>query len=337
MQFEDFWYVVAHSEQLKPGQIIARQILGQWLAIFRTQNRLAIAVQDRCVHRHGRLSCGSVEQGNLHCPYHGWVYDQRGKVIAVPSEGQQFKPRENLQTKCYRILEQEGLIYVCLGQPSKSPFALPRYGEKGWHRIRLIHQFANGVTNCVENFIDIPHTASVHPGIFRTAQRQAIQMTVSRHQGEVKAEYHNEKNNLGWWSRFLNPRGNEITHTDQFIMPNVTSVEYKFSPQRHLFITSQSVPETEQSTLVYTDIAFNYGNWNYFAIPFIWWTAKRIIAQDLKILAMQQQVIAKYGSNFNHTPADTIHIFVESIRTAIAKGEDPRDLPDKTVEVTFYV
>lgn len=120
-------------------------------------------------------------------------------------------------------------------------------------------------------------------------------------------------------------------------MPNVTSVEYKFSSQRHLFITSQSVPITEQSTLVYTDVAFNYGMWNFFAIPLVWWTAKRIIAQDLKILAIQQEVIAKYGTNFNHTPADTIHIFVESIRTAIAKGEDPRQLPDKTVEVTFYV
>ncbi|MBD2654177.1 aromatic ring-hydroxylating dioxygenase subunit alpha [Synechocystis sp. FACHB-383] len=337
MKFEDFWYVAAESQHLKPGQVLARQILGQWLAIFRDHHGMAIALEDRCVHRHSRLSCGSVKQGNLHCPYHGWIYDHRGQVIGVPAEGQQFKPRENLQTKCYQTMEQEGFIYVCLGNPIQPPFALPQYGKKGWQRIRLIHQFANNVTNCVENFIDIPHTASVHPGIFRTAQRQAIQMTVRRHQGQVKAEYHNENNNLGWWGKFLNSQGNEIIHTDRFMMPNTTSVEYKFNAQRHLFITSQSVPETEQSTLVYTDVAFNYGIWNLFAIPLVWGTAKRIIAQDLKILAIQQEVIAKYGTNFNHTPADTIHIFVESIRTAIAKGEDPRQLPDKSVEVTFYV
>lgn len=337
MGFEDFWYVVAESPKLKPGQVISRQLLGEWLAIFRDKNGMAIAIQDRCVHRHSRLSCGLVKGGNLHCPYHGWVYDNQGKVIAVPAENGQFKPRENLRTKSYQTLEQEGFIYVCLRTPVQSPFALPQYSKKGWQRVRVIHRFANNVTNCAENFIDIPHTASVHPGIFRTSQRQAITMTVTCTQGEVKAEYHNETNNLGWWSKFLNPQGQAITHNDHFLMPNITSVEYKFRSNRHLFITSQSVPETEQSTLVYTDVAFNYGLWNKLALPFVWWTAKRIIAQDIKILKIQQEVISKYGQNFSHTPADTIHVFVESIREAIAKGEDPRLLPDKTIEITFWV
>ena len=337
MKFEDFWYVVAQGEQLKPGQVMARQVLGEWLAIFRDQDGLPIAVQDRCVHRHSRLSCGLVKQGNLHCPYHGWVYDRRGQVVAVPAEDQQFKPRENLKAKSYQTLEQEGFIYVCLGEPIQPPFALPRYGEKGWRRVRVIHRFENNVTNCAENFIDIPHTVSVHPGIFRTPQRQAISMTVTRTKGAVKAEYQNETNNLGWWSQFLNPQGEKIIHNDHFSMPNITSVEYKFGLHRHLFITSQSVPETEDSTLVYTDVVFNYGIWNLLAVPLVWWTAKRIIAQDVKILKIQQEVIKKYGQNFAHTPADTIHIFVESIREAIAKGEDPRLLPDKKVEINFWV
>jgi phenylpropionate dioxygenase-like ring-hydroxylating dioxygenase large terminal subunit len=337
MKFEDFWYVVAESEQLKPERVIARQILGEWLAIFRDSSGLAIAVQDRCVHRHSRLSCGLVKEGNLHCPYHGWVYDNQGKVVAVPAEDGQFQPRENLRTKSYQTLEQEGLIYVCLGTPMQPPFVLPQYGEKGWQRVRVIHQFANNVTNCAENFIDIPHTASVHPGIFRTSQRQAITMTVTRTQGEVKAEYHNETNNLGWWSKFLNPQSQTITHNDRFLMPNITSVEYKFSSNRHLFITSQSVPQTDNSTQVYTDVAFNYGLWNKLALPFVWWTAKRIIAQDVRILKIQQEVISKYGQQFAHTPADTIHVFVESIREAIAKGEDPHLLPEQKTDITFYV
>jgi len=104
-----------------------------------------------------------------------------------------------------------------------------------------------------------------------------------------------------------------------------------------LFITSQSIPETENSTLVYTDVTYNYGIWNKLARPFVRWTAQHIIQQDVKILGIQGEAIAKYGTKFYHTPADTIHVFVESIRDAIASGKDPRQLPNQSVKVTFFV
>lgn len=337
LRFEDFWYVVAQSEQLKTGRVLSRQLLGEWLALFRNAEGKAIALQDRCVHRHSRLSCGQVKQGQLHCPYHGWVYGPGGQVVAVPAEGDRFTPRKQLQAKAYATLEQEGFVYVCLGKPMISPFAMPHYGEAGWWRVRVLHRFQNSVTNCAENFIDIPHTVTVHPKIFRVARQQKIDMTVTRSQGKVMAIYHNETNNLGWWSHFLNPTGNAIFHSDQFLMPNVTSVEYRFGPQRHLLITSQAIPETETTTLVYTEAAFNYGLWSWIAMPFVWWTAKQIIGQDVEILKIQQEVINRYGTHFAHTPADTIHVLVESIRAAIAQGQDPRDLPEKTVQISFWV
>lgn len=338
MRFEDFWYVVAQSKELKPQQVLSRQVLGEWLAVFRGQNGQPVALQDRCIHRHSRLSCGQVQGGYLQCPYHGWVYDENGQAVAIPAEGENFQPRTNLKAKQYRTCEQDGFVYVCLANiDSHPPFSMPYYQQLGWHSVRVIHRFENTVTNCVENFIDIPHTVSVHPGIVRKSRQQKIEMTVTRYDGTVVADYHNETNNLGWWSRFLNPNYQQIYHSDRFLMPNVTSVEYKFGKNRHLFITSQSVPETETSTLVYTDVTFSYGIWSYFAFPFVWWTAKRIIAQDIKILKIQQEVIQKYGEDFTHSPADTIHVFVESIRDAIAQGKDPRKLPKKTVEVTFWV
>jgi len=340
MQFTDFWYVVAESRELQGQTVLSRQVLGEWLALFRDSRGHAIALQDRCIHRQGRLSCGSVRQGQLHCPYHGWVYGFQGAVTAIPAEGEQFRPRSALKAKAYLTQEQEGLIYVYLGAdaaPQSQPFAIPFYQKPGWCHVRLMHCFANSVTNCVENFIDIPHTVSVHPGIFRVRQRRSIQMTVTRRAGTVEACYRNETANLGWWSPFLNPNQGLIEHYDRFFMPNITSVEYRFGPQRHLFITSQAVPETETLTRVYTDVTFHYGIWSWGAIPFVWWTAKRIIAQDVVILKMQGETIAKYGEQFTHSPVDTIHVFVESIRGAIAQGQDPRSLPDQSVEVTFWV
>lgn len=357
VEFADFWYVVAQSEQLKPNQVLSRMVLGEWLAIFRGADGCPVALRDRCMHRNSRLSGGTVQQGQLHCPYHGWVYDKRGRVVAVPAEGDGFKPLKSRCTPWYSTREQDGYIYVRLQTPLEEfqPFRMPHYDdahsprhpktskarsqarEPGWQTVRVMNRFENSVTNCVENFIDIPHTVSVHPGIFRQQRQQQLDMTITRSNGSVMAEYRNETTNLGWFSRFLNTKAQEIRHIDSFHMPNVTSVEYDFGPNRRLFITSQSVPETETSTLVYTDVTFNYGIWSRLAKPFVRWTAQRIIGQDVAALKMQQETIAKYGQRFSNTPADTIHVFVESIRTAIAGGKDPRQLPERSVNVTFWV
>ncbi|NJR18274.1 MAG: aromatic ring-hydroxylating dioxygenase subunit alpha [Calothrix sp. CSU_2_0] len=348
MQFRDFWYVVAESRKLKANIILQRSVLGEWLAIFRGDDGKPVALQDRCVHRHSRLSKGKVLQGKVQCPYHGWVYDKSGKVVAVPSEGEDFF--DNIKT-CqarhgivYETCESDGYVYVRLASNSSEelqsfnqPFKMPFYQEVGWETMRVINRFHNNVTNCAENFIDIPHTASVHPGVFRNQRRQKLQMTVERCNGSVIAEYRNETNNLGWFTSFLNRQGNAIIHTDSFHMPNITSVEYNLGKNRRIFITSQSVPESDETTLVYTDVTYNYGIWNKLAKPFVWWTAQYIIHQDVEALAIQWEVIQKYGTQFMNTPADTIHVFVESIRHAIAQGNDPRKLPDKSVTVNFWV
>ena len=42
------------------------------------------------------------------------------------------------------------------------------------------YQFPNNVTNCVEDFVDIPHTAFVHPRIFRVRKDEKLTANVQR-------------------------------------------------------------------------------------------------------------------------------------------------------------
>jgi hypothetical protein len=88
---------------------------------------------------------------------------------------------------------------------------------------------------------------------------------------------------------------------------------------------------------VYTDVTYNYGIWNKLVRPFVWWTAQHIIGQDVVILKVQGESIERYGQQFSNTPADTIHVFVESIYRALEQGEDPRSLPEKSVHIKFWV
>ncbi|MBX7096249.1 MAG: aromatic ring-hydroxylating dioxygenase subunit alpha [Myxococcaceae bacterium] len=340
MDFRDFWYVVSESRALKANQVIARQVLDEWLAIYRDEQGQAIALQDRCLHRASQLSRGTVRNGQLTCGYHGWVYDGTGKVVQVPSLGPDGKKLGNRCAKRYPVTERDGFVYVRLNESPEEalePFAMPHYGEPGYKTLRLLNVFDNDVTNCAENFIDIPHTAFVHRGIFRSTKNEALTATIERKHGSVQVSYGGEKNNLGFFQKFLNPGGVPLVHKDNFYMPNVTSVEYVAGKHRHFIITSQSVPATPRSTWVYTDLTYNYGLWTGLAAPFVRAYGQKIIDQDLEILQNQMKVIEKYGAEFNNTPADMIHVFIESIRNELAAGRDPRKLPDKSHQVEFFV
>ncbi|WP_225895619.1 Rieske (2Fe-2S) protein [Dendronalium phyllosphericum] len=50
MQFADFWYIVALSKQLRPNTVLARTVLGEWLAVFRGEDGQAVALRDHFIH-----------------------------------------------------------------------------------------------------------------------------------------------------------------------------------------------------------------------------------------------------------------------------------------------
>lgn len=355
MNFKDFWYIAAESKDLPRNTVIAVRLFDEWLALFRDEEGKAVALEDRCLHRCAPLSKGRVKDGELQCAYHGWVYDGRGAVVHVPSEGRRTGEegcgRPLRQARRFQVCESDDYVYVRLleARDEKSegarraieddpkPFGIPFYRAAGWAAIRLRNRFHSSVTNCVENFVDIPHTAFVHPKIFRVSRNEMLTASVHRQAGSVVVDYHGERANFGIFSRFLNRQGREIQHKDAFFMPNVTSVDYIFNDRRRFIITSQAIPQGEEETLVYTDLTYNYGIWNSLARPVIRRAAQRIIDQDVDILDSQTQVIKRFGKRFSNTEADVIHVMIESIREALARGEDPRLMPEKRKEIKFWV
>lgn len=346
MNLQDFWYIVAQSRDLQRDKVIGVSLFDQWLALFRDENGKAVAIEDCCLHRSAQLSKGCVKQGQLQCAYHGWVYNGEGVVTQVPSEGKLSEgiKSPHRQARKFQVCETDDYIYVRLADSASSaiveqikPFPIPFYREKGWAAIRLKNLFHNNVTNCAENFVDIPHTAFVHPKIFRVSRNEKLTAIVERKNGVVRVDYKGERANLGIFSWFLNRQGREIQHTDAFFMPNITSVDYVFGDNRRFIITSQSIPLNEEETMVYTDLTYNYGIWNQLARPIIRRQAQIIIDQDIEILGNQMKVIKKFGKRFSNTQSDVIHIFIESIRDALSRGEDPRLLPEKNQEIEFWV
>lgn len=340
ISFSHFWYIVCESKELKDDQLIQRKILDEWIVLFRDENGTPCAFQDRCIHRNSLLSKGWVKDGKLQCSYHGWTFRGDGKVSAIPSEGASAKMGSRC-AKVYQVQEQQDLIYVRLEENvsfTTKPFTMPHYKEKGFETVRLFNVFKNSVLNCVENYIDVPHTVFVHDKIFREALKEEITTKIIRSNGSVSIEYFGETSNLGWFSWFLNPKKVPIIHIDTYTMPNVSCVKYIID-KKEFWITSQSIPVTSDETWVWTDLTYNFGHpfLNKLAKPIVRYQGQSVINQDIEVLNIQAQVIKKYGENFSNASADIIHVMIESIYNAIKDGRNPLDLPEYKKEVKFWV
>lgn len=334
-----FWYVAAESSALAPGRLLARTVLGEALVLFRDGDGQPAALEDRCRHRAAPLSRGRVEAGRLRCGYHGWLYAGTGEVVEVPSTGCDGAPA-GCGARAFRAVERDGYVYVRLASEvaeHPAPFPIPHFGERGWGHVRLVHRFRAGVTACAENFVNVPHTAWVHPVLFRSRRNERLRVVVVRRGGTVSADYHGERANLGVTARFLNRRAHEIGHRDSFHMPNVTCVEYTFGPRRRFVITSQSVPVAPDDTLVYTDLTYHYGAWTRLLRGPVRWLARRIIAQDQDVLAAQTEVVRRTGPDFIHTPADLVYVWIAAIRRDLEHGHDPRRRPPETREIDVWI
>lgn len=316
-KLKDWWYAAATSKELGRNKPLARTILGERLVVWRSAGGAPVALSDRCLHRNAPLSEGDLFDGCLGCPYHGWTYDQEGRLVGVPAQ-EAGAPVPELAVRRWAVTERYGLVWVWMGDdaPHREPFAMPHWDEPGWAAYYMVTDFDNGVTQLVENFMDVPHTVFVHKGWFRTASRTRVGMTVEKTDHSVLVTYEQPNDQIGFTSRLLNPKGEPMVHTDKFYLPNVTRVDYEFG-RRGFVITSTCTPEGPFRSRVYTLISYNLGRrlFNALARPFLPWYTRRVIGQDVEIMAHQGKNLRHHATEaFHHAEADLHHQWIEELR-----------------------
>ena len=66
------WYVVASSEEIKPGTVVGRRYFERELAIFRTRAGVLRVIDAYCPHMGAHLAkVGRVDGEKLVCGFHG--------------------------------------------------------------------------------------------------------------------------------------------------------------------------------------------------------------------------------------------------------------------------
>lgn len=110
----DHWYAVEYAANVPAGRVIEVKFWDRSIAVFRGADGVLRAIENRCAHRHVKLSIGQVAGCNLTCAYHGWTYDSEGRLVEVPHElfGRQFG---KVKVGSYAIRERYGLIWLFPG------------------------------------------------------------------------------------------------------------------------------------------------------------------------------------------------------------------------------
>ena len=112
----DYWYAVEEVNRVKPGKVVEVVFWKRSIALFRGENGSFHAVENRCLHRQLKLSLGEVEGCRLVCAYHGWEYDENGRVVGMPDLfGRKSVPK--LSVRSYPVKVRYGLIWLFPGNP----------------------------------------------------------------------------------------------------------------------------------------------------------------------------------------------------------------------------
>lgn len=155
------WFVVAVSDEVRPGQIVGRRYFGRDLVLYRTESGCVVMSDAHCPHMGAHLEAGRIEGERLRCPFHGFQFDVDGSCVATPY-GKGLPPRAVLRT--WLVREQSGLVLAWHDADDKPPdWSVPELPLHSWSALRhRRYEIDTHPQETSENSIDFGHFTSVH-------------------------------------------------------------------------------------------------------------------------------------------------------------------------------
>lgn len=138
--FGGTWVYLAHeSEVPAPGDYKTGYIGRQPVIVSRDQAGKLHVLFNRCRHRASLVCRGERGHGrHFRCPYHGWVYGNDGRLLAIPQRApgypENFDQGQLGLLPVARVDAYRGLIFACLRDTGPS---LPEHLGRARHYIDL--------------------------------------------------------------------------------------------------------------------------------------------------------------------------------------------------------
>ncbi|HSV46292.1 MAG TPA: aromatic ring-hydroxylating dioxygenase subunit alpha, partial [Ramlibacter sp.] len=202
------WYVGAWSDEVAPGGMLTRTLLGEPVLFYRSEDGALAALQDRCCHRGLPLSHGCVQGDRVQCGYHGLVFDARGACVKVPGQ-ERIPPTPKVRS--YPVVEKQGMAWIWMGEPERADASQivshPFHEDPDWVWIKDCYRVEANYQLITDNLMDLTHVGYVHGrtiGGTPQAHSEALATTTGTERG-VRVER--------WMLDSLPPPAYTVAHT----------------------------------------------------------------------------------------------------------------------------
>jgi phenylpropionate dioxygenase-like ring-hydroxylating dioxygenase large terminal subunit len=192
MYLREHWYVAALSAELETKPL-SRQILGEYIALFRNESGQVVALADECSHRGYPLSLGKVVGDRLICGYHGFTFDCSGTCVSVP--GQDRVPSK-ADVRSYPVVEQGLWVWIWMGHGDADRSSLPEtpwlVDTDHWSAVVGVARIDAPFHLLVDNLLDLSHETYLHTGSIGTPEvaTTPIEVEVDSEAGVVRVFRH---------------------------------------------------------------------------------------------------------------------------------------------------
>lgn len=157
------WYIILDSKELKKNSPIKIKRLNKTLAMWRNEKGEPCCIDDKCCHRGASLSCGKIINGNIECPFHGFIFGKDGHVNFIPANGKLKPVPPSMKVNSYHIYEAFGFIWMWYGDENKKtekPFFFEELADYSYATLR--NEWTVHYSRAIENQLDVVHLPFVH-------------------------------------------------------------------------------------------------------------------------------------------------------------------------------
>ena len=287
-QLRDFWYVVARSGDLEAAPL-ARKLNGRALVVFRDELGAARVLDAVCPHRGANLAHGRIVGGRIACPYHGWRFDGGGRCTHIPSNREADRVPAKYVTGSFPVIEQQGMIWTCLGEPVAPPPRFPAIDDPTLHSFCYAAVIPVPFDWWVENALDFAHLPFVHPSTIGDQKSVIDEFVIERRHDQLGFTARAEPRQR--YSLFAHLLRLEmriaITHT----MPGSVLFDIDLGRGRRQVVLALATPEDDGSTRVW-----NFAFRNFLRVPFGnavgWWFLRAVLREDLALAARSLSLVS---------------------------------------------
>ncbi|QRN86841.1 aromatic ring-hydroxylating dioxygenase subunit alpha [Clostridia bacterium] len=158
------WYAVLSEKELKNKSLLSIRCFGIDLALWRRKDGSYVCLTDQCCHRGASLSRGKVKGDLLHCPFHGFAYDEKGIVRIIPALGKHSVVNERFHINHFKTQIRYGFLWVFYGKEEEAPSDIPFFEEleSGYIYGEFSEVWPVHYTRAIENQLDVAHLPFVH-------------------------------------------------------------------------------------------------------------------------------------------------------------------------------